>query len=79
MEQQELQILPATTPGKDGIAHAAQREEVDQDVAIVEERRKRSKVRLVAIITALFVRLDLFPCSSIVSYQTTSNFSIKKP
>ncbi|KAJ6193233.1 MFS transporter-like protein, partial [Bipolaris maydis] len=58
MEQQELQILPATTPGKDcGISNATQREGIEHDGAIVEERRKRSKVRLVAIITALFLSL----------------------
>ena len=79
MEQQELQILPVTTPGKDEIPHAGQREGIEQDVSMVEERRKRSKVRLIAIITALFVCLT-FPCSSpfLSNYTTFPSRKQKK-
>ena len=57
MEHQELEIqrLPTALLGKDGTPETGQRQEMERDIPAVEAGSDRSKIRVVAILTALFV------------------------
>ena len=70
--ESEIQRLPtAMVSGKDKDTAPEERVEMEQDESIAEDGKKRSKLRMVAIVTALFVGAHLFLLHHVRQTQPT--------